>query len=84
MARCPNLYLDTSMAFSPLVAKYVGIEPISSEQLIRWQDRICFGSDFPIIPYDYEEEVRGVLDRKLPAEVERKIFSVNALRFLGL
>ncbi len=84
MARCPNLHLDTSMAFSPLVAKYVGIEPVSNERLIRWQDRICFGSDFPIIPYDYEEEVRGVLDRKLPAEVERKIFSVNARRFLAL
>jgi hypothetical protein len=40
------------MAFAPLVTRYVGIELIPSGQLIRWQDRICFGSDFPIIPYD--------------------------------
>jgi predicted TIM-barrel fold metal-dependent hydrolase len=86
IARCPNLYLDTTMALSPHAATYMGTDPgaIANEQLIRWQDRICFGSDFPIIPYDYEAEMRGILDRGLGAEVQRKIFSENARRFLGL
>jgi predicted TIM-barrel fold metal-dependent hydrolase len=85
MARCPNLYLDTTMALAPVAAPYMEVKPwVTNEQLIAWQDRICFGSDFPIIPYDYAEEVRGIQDRKLPAEVERKIFYENACRFLGL
>jgi predicted TIM-barrel fold metal-dependent hydrolase len=84
MARCPNLYLDTTMALAPLAAPYMEVEPwVTDEQLIAWQDRICFGSDFPIIPYDYEVELRGILDRKLPREVERKILYENARRFLG-
>jgi len=86
MERCPNLYLDTTMAMTPLATPYVEIDPtqVSNELLLRWQDRICFGSDFPIIPYDYEAEMKGILDRGLPSEVERKIFFTNAVRFLGL
>ena len=85
MTRCPNLYLDTTMALAPLTPRYMGTEPglIVNGELLRWQDRICFGSDFPIIPYDYADEMRGLLDRGLPPEVERKIFFDNARRFLG-
>ena len=85
LERFPNLYLDTTMALSPLAAPYMEVKPwVTNEQLITWQDRICFGSDFPIIPYDYEVEVRGILDRGLPEEVEQKIFFENARRLLGL
>jgi predicted TIM-barrel fold metal-dependent hydrolase len=51
---------------------------------VRHQDRILFGSDFPLIPYDYEEERRWALDRGLSETVRQKIFRANALRFLGL
>jgi predicted TIM-barrel fold metal-dependent hydrolase len=85
MTLCPNLYLDTTMALAPAAAPYIEVKPrVTNEQLIAWQDRICFGSDFPIIPYGYEVEMRGILDRGLPPEVERKIFFDNACRFLGL
>jgi predicted TIM-barrel fold metal-dependent hydrolase len=85
MARFPNLYLDTTMALSSFTPEYMGFDPayITTEQLVRWQDRVCFGSDFPIVPYGYEAEMRGILDRELPEAVERKIFSENARRFLG-
>lgn len=74
------------MAVTPSATPWVGIDPspVSNGAFIRWQDRICFGSDFPIIPYDYQAEVAGILDRWLPSEVERKIFSDNARRFLNL
>ena len=81
-----HLYLDTTMALAPIARRYVGgdASAITNEQLLRHQDRILFGSDFPLIPYDYEEERRWAIDRALPEDVRRKIFYSNALRFLGL
>ena len=83
LERFPNLFLDTTMAMTPASTPYTGIEPgrISDETLCRFADRILFGSDFPNLPYDYEEERRGLWDRDLPLEVYRKIFYANALRF---
>jgi predicted TIM-barrel fold metal-dependent hydrolase len=80
----PNLYVDTTMALAPAAARHVGAEPaaIPDEALIRYQDRILFGSDFPLIPYDYEEERRWAWDRALPDAVRRKIFHDNAARLL--
>ncbi|MGH7277450.1 MAG: amidohydrolase family protein, partial [Candidatus Rokuibacteriota bacterium] len=85
-ARYPHLYLDTTMALTPLAAPYVGCDPaaVSDEALIRYQDRIMLGSDFPLIPYDYDEERSWAWQRGLPVEVQRKIFYDNAVRFLGL
>ncbi len=81
-----HLYVDTTMALSPLATPYVGGDPadITTEQLLRHQDKILFGSDFPLIPYDYAEEHRFADDRQLPDPVQRKIFHDNAVRFLGL
>lgn len=81
----PHLYLDTTMALAPLAARYVGGDPaaITNEQIVRHQDRILFGSDYPLIPYDYEEERRWAIDRELPEDVRTKIFYDNARKFLG-
>jgi hypothetical protein len=84
--RFPHLYLDTTMTLSPLAPRYVGADPdaVTNEQLLRYQDRIMFGSDFPLIPYDYEEERSWAWKRGLPVEVQQKIFHDNAVRFLRL
>jgi predicted TIM-barrel fold metal-dependent hydrolase len=81
----PNLYVDTTMAMAPAAARYVGGDPsvIADATLVRHQDRILFGSDFPLIPYDYEEERRWAWDRALPDAVRRKIFHDNAARLLA-
>jgi hypothetical protein len=81
----PNVYVDTTMALAPAARRYVGADPaaITDEALLRYQDRILFGSDFPLIPYDYEEERRWAWDRALPDAVRRKIFHDNAARLLG-
>ena len=82
----PNLYLDTTMALTPHDTPYLGLDPatIPTELLLRYQDRIMFGSDFPLIPYPYEEEQRFVETRELPDAVARKILYENAARFLAL
>ena len=81
----PNLYVDTTMALAPAAGRYVGGDPatITDAALIRWQDRILFGSDFPLIPYDYDEERRWAWERALPDSVRRKIFHDNAARLLN-
>jgi predicted TIM-barrel fold metal-dependent hydrolase len=80
----PNLHVDTTMALAPAAARYVGCDPaaVTDAALIRWQDRILFGSDFPLIPYDYDQERRWAWDRALPDAVRRKIFHDNAARLL--
>jgi len=82
----PNLWLDTTMALAPDARRYVGATPdaVTTDELLRHQDRILFGSDFPLVPYPYEEERRWAIERELPAPVQRKIFHDNARRFLGL
>ena len=81
----PHLYLDTSMALTPLARPYVGIDArsLSTPELLRHHERILYGSDFPVIPYPYEEERRWAWERELPPPVQRRIFRDNALRFLG-
>ena len=84
--QCPNLYLDTTMTLTPWATRYLGIDPttIATDLLLRYQDRILLGSDFPLIPYPYEEERSFVEARALPDAVARKILYENAVRFLGL
>jgi uncharacterized protein len=86
LARYPHLHVDTTMAMSALATPYVGADPtaVSNADLVAHQDRILFGSDFPLIPYDYDEERRWAWERGLDASVRRKIFHDNALRFYGL
>jgi uncharacterized protein len=90
MARCPNLYLDTTMAFAPVRPEHLRIDTrlnrisVTNDDLLRWQDRIVFGSDFPNLPYPYEEEREALWLRDLPLPVFRKIFHDNAAALLGL
>jgi predicted TIM-barrel fold metal-dependent hydrolase len=90
MERCPNLYLDTTMAFAPIRHEHRRIDTrvnrisVTNDDLLRLQDRIVFGSDFPILPYPYEEEREALWLRDLPLPVYRKIFHDNAAALLEL
>jgi hypothetical protein len=74
------------MALTPVANPYLGgdADAIPTELLVRYQDRIMLGSDFPLIPYPYEEERSFVARRALPEPVARKILYGNAARFFGL
>ena len=54
------------------------------EDLLHYQDRILFGSDFPNIPYDYENSTRGLLDFELPRNFYKRVFYYNAKKMFNL
>ncbi|WP_227356708.1 amidohydrolase family protein [Haladaptatus salinisoli] len=83
--RHDQVFLDTTMALSPRSADVLGFDPssISDETLTSLSRSVMFGSDFPNVPYPYEEERRGLLDRDLPESTYRDIFRRTAERFLG-
>jgi predicted TIM-barrel fold metal-dependent hydrolase len=84
--RFPHLRLDTTMAMTRVSTPYTGIDPavVRDEDLVRYADRILFGSDFPNLPYPYEEERAGLWARDLPMDVYRRIFQANARVFFSL
>ena len=83
--RFPHLYVDTTMTMTPLATPYVGVDPstVTDAIILEHQDRIMFGSDFPLIPYDYEEERRWAAERAIPVAIQAKIFFANAVRFFA-
>jgi predicted TIM-barrel fold metal-dependent hydrolase len=85
LARYPHLYVDTTMAMTSHATPFVGADPtaVSDADLIAQQDRVMFGSDFPLIPYDYELERGWAWERGLDDGIRRKIFHDNASRFFG-
>jgi predicted TIM-barrel fold metal-dependent hydrolase len=86
MERYPGLHLDTTMAMTRASIPYTLIDPaaVSNDQVIRWQDRVIYGSDYPNLPYPYEEERRDLLARALPESVLVKLFRGNAVRLYEL
>ena len=82
-----NLYLDTAMVYLPKVftKKWKeNIEHPSEEELLSYEDRILFGSDFPLISYDYSCSTEGLLNLNLPKSFYEKVFYENAKRILGI
>jgi hypothetical protein len=86
LRRFPELRLDTTMALSRASTPYTRIDPamVRDEDLVEHADRILYGSDFPNLPYPYEEERTDLWARGLPLEVYRRIFYENARSFFRL
>jgi len=80
-----NLYLDTTMIYIPnnIFSERKSKRP-KEEDLITYQDRILYGSDFPNIPYDYQYSRAGLLEMDLPKNVHKKIFNNNAKRIFDI
>lgn len=74
-----NMYLDTAMVYIPdNIFRERTVKRPDIEEIISYQDRILFGSDFPNIPYEYERSTKGLLELDLPRKVYEKIFFKNA------
>lgn len=78
LAAHPGLHLDTAMIFS---GTFPGVP--GREFLLRHHERVMYGTDFPIIPHEYERELRTLESMQLPADVEDAILYGNAARLYG-
>ena len=83
--RHENLYLDTTMIYIPdnIFPERKSKQP-KPEELISYQDRILFGSDFPNIPYDYQFSTKGLLEFELSRSFYEDIFFNNAKRLFDV
>ncbi len=79
MGHFKNLWTDTTMTMTNLFDKRPPVEPI-----LKYQDRILYGSDFPNIPYDLMTEIDTIKALKLGKEVEDKLFVRNVQRLFGV
>jgi uncharacterized protein len=79
--RYPNLHLDTTMinVTTDLFDTTWRGDPARLE---RHAHRICFGSDWPNVPYPYQEALDSLPRFPLPAEALPGLRGANALRFL--
>lgn len=74
-----NLWVDTAMVF----AEYLPCAdtPVLSE----WRkDRVMYGTDFPMLPYAWDREIRKLAALDLPDDYLQGLFSRNALEFLSI
>ncbi|MFW9771726.1 MAG: amidohydrolase family protein [Candidatus Heimdallarchaeota archaeon] len=80
-----NLYLDTAMIYIPnnIFPERDSKRP-GPEKLLSYQDRILFGSDFPNIPYEYENSTKGLLEFNLPRKFYEAIFHNNAKKLFNI
>jgi hypothetical protein len=76
--RYPNIYLDTTMAFTPFTQEQSPF-PISLLPILqKLQDKLLLGSDFPNIPYQYALQLSSLANLGLGDDWLRAVLYENA------
>ncbi len=83
-ARYPNVYLDTTMAFTDFVEATSPFPARLRPRLPDLADRIVLGSDFPNIPYPYGHQVDALARLDLGDAWLRAVLYDNGARLLGI
>ncbi|KAF9437403.1 hypothetical protein BGZ76_000876 [Entomortierella beljakovae] len=64
MEKYPNLYLDTTMTMAAFFKSFDDDKELAEmlrEMIIKYNDRILYGSDWPNIPYDWCRELANLV-----------------------
>lgn len=77
----PEMYLDMTM-INTNTTLFENTWRGDAERLARHAHRVCFGSDWPNVPYAYREAIDSVARFPIPPEKIAAVFRDNALRFL--
>lgn len=80
----PNVYLDTTMAFTDFVEETMPFPPSERGRLTDLGDKILLGTDFPNIPYPYAEQLEAMIRLELGEDWLRAVWHGNAARLFGL
>jgi uncharacterized protein len=81
--RHPGIYLDTTIAFTPLFNASMPFPPGLLPRLGGHGDRILLGSDYPNIPHRYLDQLQGLERTGLGRAWLRAVCYDNAARLLG-
>ena len=81
--RYPAMMLDTAMINVETDLFDTGWRG-DAARLLRHTDRVCFGSDWPNVPYPYQEALDSIQRFPFPASAHAAIYGGNARRFLKL
>lgn len=79
LERYPNLYLDTTM----MLAEFFPV-PVEREPLLRYSERLLYGTDYPHIPYQVDRELKCLLALELGEAPTRRILWENARDLFGI
>lgn len=79
----PSMFLDTTMINVRTTLFDTSFQG-DPALLLRHADRICFGSDWPNVPYEYQEALDSLERFGFDAAALEGVRGENARRFLGL
>src|SRR5699024_11730549 len=79
-----HVHLDTTMFASGYFSSPAEVGPAYRERLVRLEDRIVLGSDFPNIPYPYVDQISGLAGLGLGDDWMRSVLWTNGAKLLGL
>ena len=60
LTRYPRLHLDTTMVGTPFTERIAPLPADWAARLVDVADRVALGSDFPNIPYPYDEQLAAI------------------------
>jgi hypothetical protein len=60
MGRYPRLHVDTTMVGTAFTERFAPLPPDWAARLVDVADRVALGTDFPNIPYPYDEQLAAV------------------------
>lgn len=80
----PGVHLDTTMVWTDFSEAGAPFPPAERGRLLRFADRILFGSDFPNIPYPYTHAVEALERLELGDDWLRAVCHDNAARLFTL
>ncbi|MER7763485.1 amidohydrolase family protein [Streptomyces sp. NPDC097619] len=82
--RHPRVRLDTTMAFTAFAERLASFPAAERPRLAALGDRILLGTDFPNVPYGYEEQLHALARLELGEEWLRAVCHDNGARLFGL
>jgi predicted TIM-barrel fold metal-dependent hydrolase len=83
MGDYPNMWLDTTMINTPFDLVDLSFQGYQN-LLMKYADRICYGSDWPNVPYSYRDALGSVANFGFSEEDYEKVMRANGRRFLGI
>ena len=89
MSRYPLLHLDTTMVGTAFSERMAPLPHDWAERLVDVQHRVALGSDFPNIPYPYDEQLAAITswaaaDERLGEAFLQAVLHDTPARLLGL